>query len=605
MSKELTISGAYEVKENMSLTKLVIPEGASLVAPEGKHLTLKVNHAGVAPVPGTYFGDIEILIGDYYEMTPHGLMKAIGKTEYMRGALVVNDNEIDIDKSVIGMFNDGEITEDYANDFTLYSEEEDFNGIILTGTTGFTINNAKMVLEGKGRNDYAGIGAGVTAIDNAKVVINDSDITLNGETRCAIHVGGSAVVEVNDCNIINISPDNKEWMGDFSWGIGVTGTNRLVQLADDGTVYYNGCYMKTNGWGVFSIDGCNDCARVFVKDCVVDLSGPRANGYGGFCIGDRNTVGFEDSEIHVDGYALIVRGMMDGAASSYFTGCEVTGNRFGIISIGDIHTPVLIEDTSFHTGRAVIVTKGSSTEYNIVNSELISDEGVILQLMDNDDPAMNTNAINIEVSPDVYVEGRDLSAFHEGFDVEMNLINDELVGNFFNSTTNCHREKNIITGQPTSSPFGGLFAPPEGEASFLEAPPEDLDIRDEVNYDKEQRGPKNLFINLVSSQVEGQISSASQSYREGLDWIDESLRLELSNVTQEAAPTINNGVVVNVDTDSTWIVTDTCYITGLTIGKHGLVKTYENHELKMTVDGVATPIEQDHTYTGKIVLEIA
>lgn len=66
--------------------------------------------------------------------------------------------------------------------------------------------------------------------------------------------------------------------GGFQLGNGVTGSNRLVQLADNGTVYYNRCKMKTNGWGVFSIDGCDVCARIYVKDCDVDLSGPRANG---------------------------------------------------------------------------------------------------------------------------------------------------------------------------------------------------------------------------------------------------------------------------------------------------------------------------------------
>nr|MCR5784465.1 hypothetical protein [Eubacterium sp.] len=279
--------------------------------------------------------------------------------------------------------------------------------------------------------------------------------------------------------------------------------------------------------------------------------------------------------------------------------------RFGLISIGDIHTPVLIENSDFHTGRAVIVTKGSSTSYEIVNSSLVSDEGVILQLMDNDDPAMNTDAIKVFAEGDVYEEGRDLTKLHEGLDVVLDLIDDELCGNFFNSTTNLHRENSVKKGENgMGAIFGGLFAPPEGAPVFLDAPPEELEVRDEVNYDKMQKGPKNLFINLINTTVEGQISSASQTYREGLEWVDESTRLELSNITQKAAPTVNNGVIVEIDTDSTWIVTDSCYITSLSIGEHGLVKAYEGKELKMTVDGKETPIEQDKTYSGKIKLEI-
>ena len=185
----------------------------------------------------------------------------------------------------------------------------------------------------------------------------------------------------------------------------------------------------------------------------------------------------------------------------------------------------------------------------------------------------------------------------------------DIHGNFFNSTTNLHMELQAEKGGVGSpKTFGGLFAPPEGvEGSFMDGPiPEGAkDPKAEIEYDKKLRGPKNLALNLSNTRLEGAVSSASQAYREGLTWIDELARLELSNITQKPAPTINNGVVVTLDNDSTWIVTETCYLTGLHLGDYSIMKPQEGRTITMTVDGQETELCQGGNYTGKIVLTIA
>ena len=613
MTKELIISGEYLVNETVSCQKLIIEEDAVLTAPEGKFVTLIHEGIGRQPLPGTYNGDITLAVADTYHMLPHGLMRPFNRSEDFHCALVIEDNKVMENKAVKELIHDGTITDTEAKDFTLQSDEDNFNGIVITGDSHYTISNAEINLEGHGFNDFLGAGAGIQAIDNAKVQINDSNITMAGVTRCAIHCGGDAVIEVNDCNIVNQSPDDPEWMGDFSWGIGVTGTNRLVQLADNGTVYYNRCYLKTNGWGVFSIDGCDDVARVYVTDCVVDLSGPRANGYGTFCIGDRNTVVIDGSDFHVNGYAMIVRGMIDGAAKAQIiNGSNITGNRFGVICIGDCSTPVTLADSSFNTRMSTLVVKGSSTDFEITNCDIKAGNGVILQLQDNDECGMDYDASKVPDRADVYEEGRDLAAI-SGDDVTLTLVDNEIEGNFFNSTTNLHMEnEGRKGGMGNPKTFGGLFAPPEGGPNPLEAPPagamENPDApaaRDEINYEKKLRGPKNLGITLVNTTLSGQISSADAKYREGVEWIDEYNRQELSNITQEAAPTINNGVVVNVDTDSTWFVQGTNYITKLIVGEHALILAPAGKKLTMTIDGQPAVLEQGKTYEGKIVLSVA
>ena len=111
-------------------------------------------------------------------------------------------------------------------------------------------------------------------------------------------------------------------------------------------------------------------------------------------------------------------------------------------------------------------------------------------------------------------------------------------------------------------------------------------------------------MNLKGTKITGVISAASQAYREGLTLILEDNRLELSNVTQAAAPVINNGVVITLDESSAWTVTGTSYVTALNIAEGATVAAPEGKTLTMTVDGVETAIVPG-SYAGKIVLTVA
>ena len=142
-----------------------------------------------------------------------------------------------------------------------------------------------------------------------------------------------------------------------------------------------------------------------------------------------------------------------------------------------------------------------------------------------------------------------------------------------------------------------------GNETLMDIAPEGVEVRDEWNYDQKERGAKNLLINMKASRVEGIISSAEAAYREGLTVIDESNRLELGNIKQTAAPTVNNGVILHMDKESSWYLTGTSYLTKLTLEKNALIMPYGGRKVKMTVDGVETMI-QPGSYTGKIVLSL-
>ena len=600
-SKETTFyQSTWLITETVRYTKLHICERAVLKSPEGTFLTLTVNGVGRDIKPGTYQGDVVLSVTNAYAMGPHGLMKANQISRDFHTAVVLEDGKVAEDKCVAALLADGSVTGEKVEGLTLYSNEECFNGILVTGDTECVIKDVTVGFEGFGDNDFLGVGSAVAAIDHSKVTIEDCDFTVNGVTRCAVHVGGDSHVTVRNTRVTNQSPDT-HWLGSFTWQLGVRGSNRLVQLTDNANVTYDNCDLKSNGWGVCSIDGTWESCRLVIKDSRMELSGPRSHGYGAFCIGENEVI-FDNCDVKVNGYPLMLMGM-EGLGKSTIQNSRIRGRHFGVFVVSDDNSVLDIKGSDFVTGKSALCIKGSSTIINVEKTSMKPGNGTIVQLMDTEESGMNVSAFHVPVGvEDTAMPERDLSTVSPTEDVTLNFIDCQLEGNLYNSTTNirAYRNNEIGTMGEFHDTIIGIRRRPDGGAdngAMMEP------VRARHNGD-DLRGPKNMGVNLKGSQITGIISSAGQAYREGLTRIDESNREELSNVTQWAAPTVNNGVVVSLDSGSAWTLTGTCYITGLTLADGAVLKAAGGKRLSMTVDGVETPV-QSGAYIGKIVLSVS
>ena len=600
-SKETTFyQSTWLITETVRYTKLHICERAVLKSPEGTFLTLTVNGVGRDIKPGTYQGDVVLSVTNAYAMGPHGLMKANQISRDFHTAVVLEDGKVAEDKCVAALLADGSVTGEKVEGLTLYSNEECFNGILVTGDTECVIKDVTVGFEGFGDNDFLGVGSAVAAIDHSKVTIEDCDFTVNGVTRCAIHAGGDSHVTVRNTRVTNQSPDT-HWLGSFTWQLGVRGSNRLVQLTDNANVTYDNCDLKSNGWGVCSIDGTWESCRLVIKDSRMELSGPRSHGYGAFCIGENEVI-FDNCDVKVNGYPLMLMGM-EGLGKSTIQNSRIRGRHFGVFVVSDDNSVLDIKGSDFVTGKSALCIKGSSTIINVEKTSMKPGNGTIVQLMDTEESGMNVSAFHVPVGvEDTAMPERDLSTVSPTEDVTLNFIDCQLEGNLYNSTTNirAYRNNEIGTMGEFHDTIIGIRRRPDGGAdngAMMEP------VRARHNGD-DLRGPKNMGVNLKGSQITGIISSAGQAYREGLTRIDESNREELPNVTQWAAPTVNNGVVVSLDSGSAWTLTGTCYITGLTLADGAVLKAAGGKRLSMTVDGVETPV-QSGAYIGKIVLSVS
>lgn len=604
MLETKTVTGTWLVEETTHLYDLTIAEGAALKAPEGKFIAMTVDGIGCDPKPGRYHGDIILTVAETYHMAPHALMRLNNISREFTDAVVIESGKVIAEKGVPALIQEGTVTGEKAEGVYISSTAESFNGILVTGDQPYLVKDCKMELDGFGANDFMGVGSAVAAIDTADVTIDGCDFTVNGVTRCAVHVGGDSHVTVKNSRIQNTSPDS-DWLGDFSWACGFLGTNRLCQLCDNGTVVYDNCDLISNGWGILSIDGTDKYNDMLVKNSRLTLSGPRSHGYGAFCIGG-NHVRFEGCDVNVTGYPLMLRGMMDKGRAE-IVDSKIRGRRFGLLAMGDTHSVLTLAGSDFETDKSTMVFKGSATTVNITETAMRPGNGVILQLMDNDESGMTGQDFKIPVGEaDKAIEGRDLTTAGED-DINMTLTACRLTGDFFNSTTNIQANK-----RSTQGGFGKFHDTLIGTGQGHNEPTKDGKIADGPDAPKPDEDkpkmvmkdldtPKNLGLTLVDTTITGIISSATQHYREGLTLIDESNRREMSNITQKAAPTVNNGVIVSLDRTSRWTVTGTSYVTALELAPGAVVDAPEGKTLKVTLDGKAIDLAPGR-FAGKLVL---
>jgi len=558
-SLELT-EGVRVVGNSMALNSLTIAEGASLVAPEGKSLTMTVFGIGTAIKPGYYKGDIFITVSDKY-FCPGGGRG--GEPPEFRSAILIEDGKYVPEKSVPAIVRGGKVTDKATTGIAIMGVDDNFNGIVVDGDSEYTIEGIKIDFEGEGGNDFIGYGAAIANYGNSKVTINNSEIKLKSPWRCALHCGGNSITTLNNCRLINESPDHDTKLPP-TWVVGFRGTNRVTQLCDNATVYYNNCYIQGNGWGVLSIDG-GQRVRMYVKDSTVELSGPRAHGYGAFSIGDA-LVSYDHCTVSAQGYPLLMGGHEALQNGEITNGTVINSTLCAVMIFRDFGSELKVnKGSTLNSDSSTFVVKGSNTYINIDDAVMNPSNGVILQLMDNDEGGMGASHYVVPIGADVPIPGRDLTVTNPKEDVFMTVSNTEVKGDFYNSTTN-------LTSVCIENPSGCA-----------------------------QQGVKNLDLKFANAKVNGIISAASESHREGVLVIDEIDSLDLTRVTQTAQEPVNNGVIVSFDNKSVWTVAGTSYLTSLTVANGAVIKAPEGKTLTMTVDGVQTQIGTG-TYKGKIVL---
>jgi hypothetical protein len=241
--------------------------------------------------------------------------------------------------------------------------------------------------------------------------------------------------------------------------------------------------------------------------------------------------------------------------------------------------------TVFNTGETTFLNKGQAIAITVDGSEgaqLNPGNGVILQVMDDDDPgpvfpAMTNTGIYEEPTDPVTPQPNHDMTTADADDALATFSNIDLTGDFYNA----------LRGD-----VAGPFGPPNA---------------------------RNMAITLLNADITGVISASTAAHilprieypigvdeDTGMPYINEGHEEDykyLGMVTNTPSPAVNNGVIVSLDADSSWTLTGTCYLTSLSLAEGSVVAGLNGAEATMTVDGVETTIAPG-TYSGAIVLTV-
>jgi hypothetical protein len=417
--------------------------------------------------------------------------------------------------------------------------------------------------------------------------------------------------------------------------LGLNGNNRATNLLGK---YTNATYINTSisdeSWGIISADGDDesqekvDSSRGEGRLIAVN-SKLTHTGEGGY--GNYFTASYYGSELNVGDYATI--GGATFAASDPETiarlnadykwgltpeelkalprkATHVKSGRFGVMVQRDTK---IMDDTVFNTEKAIFLVKGAGANISVDGSKgarLNSRNGIILQILENDDP-MGIAAIYHEPDDPVKAKDFDVTVANKS-DVIATFTNISLQGDFYNGFPGGKSVGSVAPeaggpGSPGGVPLGGDQASVSGPGGGGSAPAGgDQAPGGGPGGGGGGGGPmgnaagKNLVLKLQKANITGIITASRARHAKSII-TSEDYKM-LGEVTNRPGSAVNNGVILSMD-NSTWTVTGTSYLTSLTISEGSVVKAPEGSKVTMTVDGVPTAINAG-SYKGSIVITV-
>jgi hypothetical protein len=323
------------------------------------------------------------------------------------------------------------------------------------------------------------------------------------------------------------------------WMLGLTGNVRATNLVANATAYYNNSSIKAQGWGALSTDDTQSVRLYCINSSLETVE----SGYGAYSIGDAVDT-FSGCNLDVNDYGLI---MAAEGAGTFTDGTVVNSDRFGVMLHSNGNGTLRIERGAvFNTGEAVIEAKGSFPTILVDNATLNSANGVILQMMANDDP-------------------------------------------YFASFVAANPGLGGSSGSSSSATFSNVT------------------LSGDIIHGNTAAG--DLNVTLESATLTGAITTATTAFQFELDGLAaEDVTAEqyyyIGQVQNTFTATDEDGALnLTLDASSSWVVDETSYLNSITIEDGASITAASGKNLTMLVDGVETAIAAG-TYSN-VVMQVS
>lgn len=484
--------------------------------------------------------------------------------------------------------------EEIAQDLVDSGSASSYTNLGLAVPETVVLSNYVLDMAGVGTNDMGGFGAAVYVSDNADAELNNFRIITRGPGRGTIFTRFAATLTVNDSTVYAVSDPTLTSAQGCPPGLFLEGSVRATNAVGASCVTYNNSTVISQGWGALSTDSddlytaSDEPTELHINDSYIAVL---TSGYGAYSDGGARDY-FTGSVIDVPDYAAVETG--SGIVS--FEDCIINAGLYGVMthsgnSVGDI----VFTNTELHVGEAGVMLRDTANTVVFDNCTIAFDgtytidaalataHGVDIADVDEQfgttngvDTAYNHTVFNAESSNCIVklIHNSDSGSGTEnsGAAPTVTICNSDMTGNILNTAA---MEGDEYTA--TSGPAG------EGvrSARSLDVTLDNTAITGAISL-----GTDTWFVTNFAS---GNNASQEIGYAEGT---------ELGMYHEDGY-----GLLLALTNGSTWTVSETSYLTSLTIDETSSILGADGLAVTMTVDGVETPIAAG-TYTGEIVLTL-
>ena len=352
--------------------------------------------------------------------------------------------------------------------------------------------------EGSGEfaSDFSGQGALFVAMNESTIDIHDAEIYTDGFERSAGIVATKSTINFRNSYVESLGADplteaydsyvnsaNQNIMLSPPWVLGIQGGSRVVNMIGEvPTLNILNTTFVSGGWALISTDAGSNMV-INVVDSELDMlpeseggmdSGWRifgydedayGSGYGSYYIGNPSQY-YYGATFNGVTYAAIITGATVGHYASSNGDIDIydaQGNLletvegkgqptvingvFGFMQHNSLTDGIYVEDgTIVNTADAIVIYKAANGDYYFDNAELNSENGVLFQMIDNDDDSrvgmismaegFSTEYDEEKVSGEIGFPGitYDYESKAGGNTVSATYTNGDYEGNIYNGT---------------------------------------------------------------------------------------------------------------------------------------------------------------------------
>ncbi len=553
-------------------------------------------------------------------------------------ALYVTADGISSEKSAADRITSGSYDTSAANDVVITDSDSGHNGILVYDTA-YEISGAKIDLltnaDGSDTCDFSGKGSAVAAFgSNANVTILDSEIHTSGVATMPVFADDGATVTIRSSVLQSdggtlhsayLNTPSQTLMVAPPWILGIMGTSRCSNMMGTGTTT-NVIDSETSAgaWAVLSTDAGNDMyLNVYNTSLTLNnadesqyllqeeggqitetLDNPYTvhygSGYGTYAIGNAVET-FAGATINVGTYATIFTGgsavytnlesgktyelkNSAGETTATYTAdedkvTEIHSDTFGFMAHQGSNMITIENGTVVDSAYATFLVKTGSSNESLtafVDNAVISNGGVLIQVMDNDD-ATNGGMMGTDDAGNTNGGSQNFKPYHtesEGFNTAsatadnsvqaFTFSNGEYNGNIYNASGS-----DGLNGSTLNITFGksAVYSGAIAQASAIH-----------TTYDGSVLVKSNGGFAFDDAEA---AAAFAKEYQNTYFTINEYWNMgQVANLVNDNGA---NAINITLSDDAVWQVTGTSLISSLTIS--GSAKVVIPSGVTLTVNG--------------------